>query len=113
MRSLVKFPLEDGTFVVAEVDDADQLGIRDVKRDRILNSPITLEAALDKVRPGITVVLDKVRSMAASVTADEIELEFGIKLSTEVGAIFATAGLEANYKVTLHWCPDRNEKHDT
>ena len=108
MRSVVKFPLEDGTYAIAEVEEPEQLGIRDATRGRIPISPLTLEAALDKIRPGVSAVVTKVRAMAAGVTADEIELEFGIKLSTEAGAVFASAGLEANYKVTLHWRPNRD-----
>jgi hypothetical protein len=113
MRSLVKFPLEDGSFAIVEVEEPEQLGIRDAKRDRILDSQITLEAAIDRVRPGVAVVLAKVRSMAKGIAADEIELEFGIKLSAEAGAIFASAGLEANYKVTLRWHSERNGNHVT
>ena len=35
--------------------------------------------------------------------ANEITLEFGIKLNGTLGAIFATVNSEANFKVSLKW----------
>jgi len=32
-----------------------------------------------------------------------VEVEFGLKMSAEAGAVVAAAGAEANYKVTLTW----------
>jgi NTP-dependent ternary system trypsin peptidase co-occuring protein len=34
---------------------------------------------------------------------DEIAIEFGVKLSADVGAIIARTGGEANFKISLRW----------
>ena len=39
----------------------------------------------------------------SSLQPDRIEVEFGLKMNADVGAILASAGVEANYKITLAW----------
>ena len=34
---------------------------------------------------------------------DEIEVAFGVKLTTTAGAVIASAAAEANFDVTLRW----------
>jgi hypothetical protein len=41
---------------------------------------------------------------------DEIEVEFGLKMSAEAGAVVAATGLEANYRVTLTWRREETRK---
>jgi len=66
----------------------------------------TFEAALDKIRPAAQTIIKKLRSLHDA--PDEIEVEFGLKLSAEAGAIIAAGGVGANYTVTLKW--KREEK---
>ncbi|MFN3763514.1 MAG: CU044_2847 family protein, partial [Anaerolineae bacterium] len=54
-----------------------------------------------KVRPVAEAVVRKLRGL--SDPPDQVEVEFGLKLSAEAGAFLAAAGTEANYKVTLTW----------
>lgn len=66
----------------------------------------TFEAALDKIRPAAQTIIQKPRALHDP--SDEIEVEFGLKLSAQAGAFIAAAGTEANYKITLTW--KREEK---
>jgi hypothetical protein len=34
---------------------------------------------------------------------DEVQVEFGLQLSADVGAVIATTGVQANFRVTLAW----------
>jgi hypothetical protein len=99
MAEFVKYQLDDGSEVYfesaeaslvslrggdAEVKDAGKLG------DRLSN----IAAAADQVSKGLRERLEP----------EEIELEFGVKISGEVGWwFFAKASGEASINVTLTW----------
>lgn len=59
----------------------------------------SFEAALEKIRPAAQTIIAKLRALHDP--PDEIEVEFGLKMSAEAGAFIAAASTEANYKVTL------------
>lgn len=114
MRRLVEFPLEGGGSVVVDVDGQGGLPggetVRgDVTRRLGANEVVartgeTFEAAFARIRPAATAAIGSLRTL--SDRPQEIEIEFGIKLSAEVGAIIAHTAAEANFKVTLRWKPE-------
>jgi hypothetical protein len=104
--TLVEFPLQAGGTVVVEV--AERGSFLDGERTRGLGSTHvaqrateTFEAAFSRVRPAAEAVVDGFRNLADS--PDEIEVEFGIRLNAEVGAIVAQASGEANFTIKLRW----------
>jgi Trypsin-co-occurring domain 1 len=104
--TLVEFPLQDGGTVVVEV--AEQGYFRGGEVTRGLGSTNvaqrateTFEAAFDRVRPAAQAVVEGFRRLAES--PDEIEVEFGIRLNAEVGAVVAQASGEANFTIKLRW----------
>ena len=102
MKHLVEFSLEDGSNVVVEIDESEAAGtIRAGRGDKIEKAKETLEEALNKVLPATKSVVEKLRSIGNK--PDEIEITFGIKLSTLAGAFIASASAEANFGVTLRW----------
>jgi hypothetical protein len=102
MKHLVEFPLEDGSSVVIEVDEPETGGtVRASRSDTLAKAKETLEDALDKVLPVTKSVVEKLRSIGNK--PDEIEVAFGVKLTTTAGAIIASATAEANFDVTLRW----------
>lgn len=103
MKKLVEFPLEDGTSILVEVDEVEAGGVVKASRgsETIAKAQKTFEEAMDKVKPAASAIIAKIRSLSDS--PDEVEVEFGLKLSAEAGAFVASAGVEANYKVTLKW----------
>jgi len=104
---LIEFPLEDGSSLWVEVSEATPRGLTPAARgDLPVRATQTFEAALEKVRPAAQAIIQKLRSLHDA--PDEIEVEFGLKLSAEAGAVIAAGGVEANYKVTLKW--KREEK---
>jgi hypothetical protein len=111
MKRLVAFPLEDGSHVVIELDEEETAGtVRAGRYDKIEKAKETLEEALNKVLPATKSVLNKLRSM--DHRPDEMEIAFGIKITTAAGAILASASAEANFDITLRWKDTPAAKQD-
>lgn len=106
MKQLIEFPLEAGGYILVEVEveesefDSELIPATN-PQEVIVKAEKSLEYALEKVKPAAESIINKLRGL--SDPPDEVEVEFGIKLSAEAGAFVASAGIEANYKVTLNW----------
>jgi len=107
MARLAKFVLPDGNSIVAEVDD-ESFDTSRVMRGGVLGSSEivvkaneSFETALDRVRWAAEGLLDRLTSLASP--PDEVEVEFGVKLNAETGAVIAKAATEANFKINLKW----------
>jgi Trypsin-co-occurring domain 1 len=108
MKHLVEYSLEDGGSIIIEVDEPESEGtIRAARGDTIVKAKETLEEALNKVLPVTKSVVEKLRSIGNR--PDEIEISFGVKLSTAAGAVIACATAEANFDVTMRWTGTHNE----
>ena len=103
MKQLVEFPLQDGTSIIVEVEQPEGGVVKAARSpgEVVAKAKETLEDALDKIKPAAQSIIAKLRGLQDA--PDEIGVEFGIKLSAEAGAFIASAGVEANYKVTLKW----------
>ena len=111
MKRLIEFPLEEGGTMLVEVDEPESSaesttrgGVIKAARptgEVVEGAKKTFEDAIDKIKPAAQAIIDKLRELRD--TPDEISVEFGIKLSAEAGAFIASAGVEANYKVSLKW----------
>jgi hypothetical protein len=105
---LVEFPLEGGGSVVVEVEERapDTVVRRSLGRaarpgEIAATAGETLEAAFGRVQPAAVAMVSKLRGLVDA--PEEIEIEFGIQLSAELGAIIARAAGEANFNVRLTW----------
>jgi hypothetical protein len=102
MRSLVEYPLEGGGSVAVEVDDTSRGAARGWQPDQATaRASETLERAIDRVRPAADAVLKSFRDGAAA--PDAVEIEFGIALTAEAGAIIARTQGEVHFRVTVTW----------
>lgn len=110
MNHLIDFPLEDGTHLLVE-GEIREIETCEVKtpqsRNVIVKAQQNFDEAMDKIKPAASVIIAKLRSIHDS--PNEIEVQFGIKLSADAGAFVASAGVEANYLVTLKW-KDKKQK---
>jgi hypothetical protein len=105
VKEVIEFSLEDGNAIPVEVDRADydwnrisSRGGRVHQKDDI---PRSFHDALERIRPMADQLVERLRNMAAE--PESIEVEFGIKLSGEVGALIASTSTEANFTVKLAW----------
>ena len=102
MKRLAEFPLEEGGSIVIQIDEPETGGtVRAGREDKIEQARETFEEALGKVLPATKTVVEKLRSMASR--PHEIEVTFGVNLSTMAGAFIASASAEANFGVTVRW----------
>jgi len=111
MKHLVEIPLEEGGYIIVEVDEPEVEGtILASRGDSIIKVKETFEDALNKVLPVTKSVITKLRNFDKDNKPDEIEVKFGINLSTVVGAVIASASVSANFEVTLRWAENKHEE---
>ncbi|CAL9312797.1 CU044_2847 family protein [Streptomyces sp. SudanB182_2057] len=104
---LVEFRTEDGALVVVDGGHA-RSGARLVSRgDGPAQAARTFEGALDNVRAAASAALRVFRD--SSLRPDAVEIEFGVRLSAEAGAIIAKGSAEGHLVVKLSWSPERAE----
>jgi len=107
MTELVEFPLESGGSLVVEVQAPARDGV--VRRGfdpgrrgaSVTRATESLEAAFEHIGPAMSALLARVR--AGLDEPSEIELEFGIQLSAEIGVILASSSGHANVRVRAVW----------
>jgi hypothetical protein len=100
---VVRFELAEGSAVLVEVDE-DNLGIERVSRGRdgVVEAGHRLTEALGSVRDAARESMDVLQTLSPG----RIELEFGVKLAGEAGAIIAKTAAEGHFTVRLTWAPD-------
>ncbi|MGY1615294.1 CU044_2847 family protein [Geodermatophilus sp. SYSU D00691] len=105
VRQLVEFPLEDGGSVVVQVDYASggevTRGWGDPDRGVVEQARQSFEQAVARVRPAVQGLLTQLGSLAQA--PEQIQVEFGVQLSAEVGAFVAGASSTGNFKVSMSW----------
>lgn len=105
MKHFIEYPLEGGGIVLVEVNDDNRLtGSVQASRDTdslVVKAKETFDNALERIKPAANIIIKKLRGLTDA--PDEIEVEFGIKLGAEAGAVIASTSMEANYKVVLKW----------
>jgi hypothetical protein len=104
MTELVRVPLGNGEYVVAEVDRVDIPGDAVVLASpepgkAIAQVPAKLEASLRAIRP----VVDELVEALKHSGPETINVEFGVKIGGETGVILAKGTAEVNFKVALEW----------
>jgi hypothetical protein len=102
MRQLVAFDVADGRAVVVEVDD-DEPGVERAARvdGALMRASARLEESLDQIRNVAELTLSKLGGL--SKRPDAVEVEFGIRLNAEAGAVIARTQAEGHLQVTLSW----------
>jgi hypothetical protein len=103
MSHIVEFGVEGGPSLVVEVDDAVSGGVVRSARpgEVVVQAGETLEEALDRAMPATQALIERLKSIASG--PDAIEVQFGLKLSGQLGAVLAKTGAEGNFSVKLTW----------
>jgi hypothetical protein len=105
MKRMIDVPLESGGSMLMEVelDDSEQEGMVPAARpgEMATKAKQTFEEALEQIKPGADVIVEKLRGMSSR--PDEMEITFGLKMSANAGAFIAASGIEANFTVLLRW----------
>ena len=109
MDTVVRYQVGDGSSVLVEVDE-DTYGVEAVSRtsEGVLKAGQSLESALGSVREAAQAALDAM----SKLSPETVEVEFGIKLAGEAGALIAKASAEGHFTVRLSWSPGQRDKAD-
>lgn len=102
MSDLLRFDLADRGSIMVEVD-ADEPGIARASRvgNLITSTAESFENALDHVRRAADAALSGFRNMEAR--PDEVQIQFGVRLNAEAGAVIAKTGADGHLQVSLTW----------
>ncbi|MGW2257075.1 CU044_2847 family protein [Streptomyces sp. NPDC001780] len=102
MTALMEFTTDSGAKVMVEVD-RDMPGARPVGRggNALAQAGRTLDEALQGIRTAAESAVAVFRD--GSLRPDGVELEFGVKLVAETGAVIAKTSAEGHLTVKLSW----------
>jgi nicotinamide mononucleotide (NMN) deamidase PncC len=96
----VRFTLASGGSVGVELDEVPGVS-RAGRQNALVTAQHSLKGALAEVRDAAAETIAQFQEMAQQ--PDEVEIEFGVKLNAEAGAIIARTGMEGHFQVTLRW----------
>lgn len=103
MRGLIQIPIEGGGSVLVEATSPAPSGPIPASGSAVAGAVSvatqTLQTALVSIKDASRAVLEQLRE----AEPDEIEVEFGVELTAETGAIIAKAGGGCHLNVTLTW----------
>ena len=104
MNELLQFVIDEETAIAVEVDE-ETIGLAPVAAGGEPGagywSTETFSAAISRARRAAEVTLDQFKSMVNG--PDEVEMELGIRLSAQSGAVLAKAATEGHIQVRLTW----------
>jgi hypothetical protein len=105
-KQVIEIAVDDQRSVFAEVSSAegsiagDGLSPAASIDDVLARTGSTITAALENVIvPAVTTMFAQI----SRISPKEVELEFGLKMSGEVGLVFASTQSEGHIQVTLRW----------
>ena len=104
MQRLAIFTTDEGDEVAIQVTDDAVPGVtmRGASTERLVErTGRNLDQVLAHARPAVDALVRQVREQADP--PDELEVEFGIQVSLEVGAYVAAASSAANFRITMRW----------
>lgn len=106
--TLVQFKTDSGADVVVEMDDR-RPGSRPVSRadDALAQATETFDKALRNIHSAAESALRVFRE--GELRPDSVEIEFGVKLTAEAGAVIAKSAVEGHLVVKLSWAPGERE----
>ncbi|MFC9424184.1 CU044_2847 family protein [Streptomyces sp. NPDC056987] len=103
MTALMEFTTDSGATVTVEVAQ-DAPGARPVSRaNSLTQAGRSFDAALQGIRAAAESALTVFRD--GSLRPDGVELEFGVKMMAEAGAVIAKTATEGHLTVKLSWNP--------
>jgi hypothetical protein len=104
MDTLVEFATDDGARVVVAVDEREP-GVQLVARrdGELARAAHTFDDALGSIRSAAHSALRVFRD--GELKPDAVEIEFGVRLTAEAGAVIARTAVEGHLVVKLSWAP--------
>ncbi|MET9887430.1 CU044_2847 family protein [Streptomyces sp. NPDC006430] len=108
---LIRVPLEGGGHVVVEAGTASSGIVRAGRPGEIAGTAArTLTESFEQVRAAAAVLLERMSTLPRPPSSVEVEL--GVKMNAEAGAIIAKTAAEGNFVIRLTWEPDPRQRED-
>ncbi|MFB6808731.1 CU044_2847 family protein [Streptomyces sp. NPDC056387] len=108
---LIRVPLEGGGHVVVETGTASSGIVRAGRPGEIVGTAArTLTESFEQVRAAAAVLLERMSTLPKPPSSVEVEL--GVKMNAEAGAIIAKTAAEGNFVIRLTWEPDPRREED-
>jgi hypothetical protein len=103
VNTLLEFKTDAGDSLLVEVDEASGGAVTRGGRtaDAVVEAGASLEQVLGRLGPAMRGIMSQIRE--AADRPDEVEVEFGVKLSADSNVIIARAGGEANFRIAVKW----------
>jgi hypothetical protein len=98
---LLEFKTEAGDSVLVEVAGPGGPVTRGRAADAVVEAGESLDQVLARLGPAMRGIAAQLRETAD--WPDQVEVEFGVKLSADSNVIIARAGGEANFRIALKW----------
>jgi hypothetical protein len=102
VAEIVRFEVGKGSVLVETEEDTFGVQLMSRGADGVVEAGRRLEDALASVRDAASASL----KVLSTLSPDAMEIEFGIKLAGEAGALIAKASTEGHFTVKLSWTPD-------
>ena len=111
MVQLMKVALDDNTVIYLEVSSGD-LDVEDANVIEDISRPSRKKHVAEMPKNYIDGVTNQIEAYSSAIaksikksqaSPDEFEIQFGVKLSLDAGAVFAKIGAETDLCVKLSW----------
>ncbi|MBT2565332.1 hypothetical protein J7I84_02265 [Arthrobacter sp. ISL-85] len=101
MTEVLRYEVGSGTVLVEAADNT--YGVDHPARNEqgILDTGRRLEDALASVRPAARAALEAM----AELIPEQIQIEFGVKLAGDAGAVIAKSSSDAHFVLRMSWTP--------
>ncbi len=110
MAYVIEIPVDAGGCLLVQANEDDLPGPLELASlrpgDVVARARESVEAAIDQIKPAVNAVAGRLRAMST----DEVEVEFGLVLGAETGAVVAKGTAEVHFTVTLHWKREPGEQ---
>ncbi|WP_413174490.1 CU044_2847 family protein [Anabaena azotica] len=116
-KVLVPFTLDGGTILVeVEAPEKPKEGKQRYAdspsknvANKITEAKQTFAEAIQQIKPVVTTIADQFKDL----NTKEMEVKFGVKLSTEAGVILTSVGGEVNFEITVKWSKEEGLKEQS
>lgn len=105
MVYLAEYNLRDSGKIRIEVEDIEQGFVDSFLGYKILETGKEFEEVLSEVEPAINALYDRINGLKSKPKS--VSVEFGLKFVGKGGAFIASAGMEAQFKITVTWEENR------
>lgn len=104
-KKISEYTLDDGQVIAFEVEEPQGSGYRRISRSNQDDDETrSFRTAIQRLHPVTNDLFDSLRNLVSE--PQQIEVEFGIKMSVAAGVLIASTSGEANFKVKLVWKQD-------